>query len=183
MNKKFICLVAAGLALAAVAGCGEKKEMPENIISYKEKEGSELVPVEGVESGGSVAEAGPEDKALPTADELGDYQEVFMEGDIIDDHTKGGWVVAVSLNGITVNTYNELTTYAFDGDAAGNASLLKPGDAVLLSWYAAEDGTNVVYELGRVRVEDEALTRDEIVDMYNQANAAQGGGTETDADE
>lgn len=51
MNKKFICLVAAGLALAAVAGCGEKKEMPENIISYKEKEGSELVPVEGVESG------------------------------------------------------------------------------------------------------------------------------------
>ncbi len=184
MNKKIICLLAAALAAAAMTGCGEDKDMPENIISYEEKEGKDLIPVTEAEVGGTEALAGPEDKALPTPEELGEYEEVFMEGDIVDDHTKGGWVVAVSLSDITINTYNELTTYALEGSAAETAGRLKPGDAVLLSWYAADDGTPVIYELGRVRVEDEALTRDEVIEMYNKANAQEGAaGTETDADE
>lgn len=174
MNKKYILALALA-ALAALSACsGDKEkntpeEMPKNIISYDEKDGSELIPVDGVEIVGNEDTEGWGD-TLPSEEELGEYKEIFMEGDILDEETLGGWVVAVSLKDITVNTYNKLTTYLLDDSAKSAAGHLKPGDAVMLKFYEDESGESVIYDLGRVRVEDEPLTRDEILEAYNKAN-------------
>ena len=174
MNKKiFFALVLSAMMVLPACGDKEDKEppadMPENILAHED--GSELIPVDGVEVGGTEYEAGEEDLRLPTEDELGEYQEIFMEGDVIDEDTLGGWVVTVSLKDITVNTYNELTTYILDDSAKEAAYHLKPGDAVLLSYYENESGDPVAYELGRVRMEDEPLTREEILEAYGDAEA------------
>ncbi len=185
--KKF-CLFALIWAMAVFAGCGGGKEerrapspdeMPENIISYEEKEDGEFIPVTEAEEHDVVEpDAADDEDDLPSPEELGEYQEIFMEGDILDDGSVGGWVIKVSLNEITVNTYNELTTYVVGDEAKGAADRLKPGDAVLVTWHEDGDGRKVADELGRVRVEDEALTKDEIEEMYKNANAGETGGTE-----
>ena len=173
MNKKFFAALALA-ALTALSACGgdkdeAKKDMPDNIISYDDKDSSELIPVDGVEIGGTEASASEDDLRLPTDEELGEYQEIFLEGDIIDEASLGGWVISVSLTDITVNTYNELTTYILEGSAKAAANHVKPGDAVLINHYENEDGQQVAYEIGRVRMEDEPLTKDVIAEMYRQA--------------
>lgn len=174
MNKKIFLALILSVAMMLPA-CGDKEDkdppadMPENILAHED--GSELIPVDEVEVVGTELEASEEDMRLPTEEELGEYQEIFLEGDIIDEDTLGGWVVSVSLKDITVNTYNELTTYALDDSAMQAAYHLKPGDAVLLSYYENEDGSRVAYDIGRVRMEDEPLTREEILETYGELEA------------
>ncbi len=179
MNKKFILILTAALMASMLGGCGgeDKKteEMPENIISYKEKDGKDLVPVAETEVVGEEAVVDPNAMELPGEDELGEYEEIFMEGDIINETTVGGWVVAVSQKDITVNTYNELTTYVYEENARNTGIRLKPGDAVVVSFREGEDGVMYANNIGRVRTEDEPLTRDEIESMYKQANGDEGG--------
>ena len=184
MNKKKILIAAAVIALIvaviaaiAILGGKEKKEdappvdMPENIIDFNNKTGEDLIPVTETEEHGNVAEATAEDIALPTEEELGEYQEIFMEGDELGENTRGGWVVAVSLDDITINTYNVLTTYTLAEAAKSTAARLKPGDAVIVDFNVYDDGTAEAYGLGRVRVEDEPLTKDEIEQMQKEAEA------------
>ena len=181
MNKKmlFAAAVAVMIVVAVTAGMtlrgndgGEEelppKDMPENIIDFNNKTGEDLIPA--TEEHGNVAEADEGDIALPSEEELGEYQLIFMKSDILDDETWAGWVVDVSLKDITVNTYNTLTTYILADAAKNTAVHLKPGDAVVVSFYENEDGERVAYELERVRVEDEPLTKDEIEKMYKEAN-------------
>lgn len=167
--KKFIIFCLAALLLLSVGGCREKgqTDMPENIISYDNKENSELIPG-GVEEHGVVIEVDP-DEDIPSEDELGEYQEILMGGDIMEDGSTAGWVLAVSLKDITVNTYNKITKYALGGDASSASDYIKPGDAVLFSYAEDDEGTKIIYDIGRVRVEDEALTKEEIETMYNEA--------------
>lgn len=171
MNSKFALLAAAVLTVAALPGCGEKEkpEMPENTISYENRDGKDLVPVTETEIAGEEIPYDLDEDALPSEEELGEYQEIFMEGDIIDDETRAGWVIRVSLKDITVNTYNELTTYVYEGDAYDTAVHLEPGDAVVLTWRKDEDGTDYVSNIGRVRVEDAPLTREEVMEQYGAA--------------
>ncbi len=92
-----------------------------------------------------------------------------MEGDIIDDETCAGWVLATSLDDITVNTYNEITKYALDGSAPSAVAHIKPGDAVLVQYTQDEEGAKTAYYLGRVRVEDEPMTREEVIEKYKNS--------------
>ena len=182
MNKKqiiiggiVVLLIVAVIAAAAIFGGKREEEwtppddMPENIIDYNNKTGDDFVPVDGVEEHGNVAEVNEEDMRLPSEDELGEYQEIFMNGDLIDEDTIAGWVVEISLKDITVNTYNTLTTYAIEESAMSTAVHLKPGDAVTVKYHEDEKGNRSAYDLGRVRVEDEPLTKEEIEQMYNGA--------------
>lgn len=168
MNKKII-LLAAAVALLSGCAADEEPEMPENPISYETRDGKDLVPVTETEIVGEEIPYDAGEDVLPSEEELGEYEEIFMEGDIIDGETKAGWVVRVSLKDITVNTYNELTTYVYEGDAYNTAVHLKPGDAVVLTWRQDEDGIDYVSSLGRVRVEDEPLTREEVMEIYGDA--------------
>ena len=171
--------LAALIALSALTGCGkdsktEKEDMPPNIISYEEKDGEEFIPVDGVEVHGDAVEDSPEEAETPDEEELGEYSEIFLEGDVIDENTCGGWVTAVSLKDVTVNTYNTLTKYLLSEGAASTAARLKPGDAVLVVHHEDEEGNQVADELGRVRVEDEPLSKDEIMEAYAKAQEAEG---------
>ncbi len=162
-RKIFIAAFALTLLVSA-AGCGDKDkdELP---YSYENKENSELIPIDGVEEHGYIDDS--DDDGLPSEDELGEYEEILMNGDILDDGvTVAGWVVRISIKDITVNTYNVLTTYVLESNAKNAADHIKPGDAVLLSYTEDDEGTKTAYELGRVRVEDEPLTKEEIDANY-----------------
>ncbi len=176
MKKIFIIAIAAAMLLC---GCGKDKkkteatveDKPKNILSYEDKDPKELIPSE-TEEHGTVIEADPSDDEVPDEEELGEYQHVFMgDTDVVDDGCVGGWVLKVSLKDITINTDNVITTYELDDGAVETAGHLKPGDAALVNFFEAEDGTKVAYELSRVRTEDEALTKDEILEMYGEQNA------------
>lgn len=162
MLKKFFAATCALVLLLSFAGCESKRdeELP---YSYDSKENSELIPVDGVEKSG---EADETVDALPSEEELGEYEEILMQGDIMDDGSVAGWVVSVSLKDITVNTYNVLTTYVLESNAKTAANHIKPGDAVLLSYTEDDEGVKTAYELGRVRVEDTAATKEEIESNY-----------------
>ncbi|MGN1098645.1 MAG: hypothetical protein ACI4SS_07100 [Clostridia bacterium] len=173
---KKIAAIFLAAVMCIVPGCGkdkkeaeDKADMPKNIISYKDKENSELIPDGKTVEVGQVIEA--EEPELPSEEELGEYEEIFMEGDVVDETSCAGWVISVSLKDITVNTYNKLTKYLLSEEAANTASHLKPGDAVFVHYTTDEEtGEKTAYELGRVRVEDEPLTKDEIQEMYGGAN-------------
>lgn len=169
-----LIIIAACLALilllllllpALRSGKGDARPpMPDNVLDFIAEENGKS----GTEEHGEIVEYDP-DSDLPSADELGEYQEVFMGGDILEDGSVAGWVLAISLKDITVNTYNEITKYTLEGDAKGCVDHVKPGDAVLVSFTEGDDGTKTAYEVGRVRTEDGARTKDEIEQMYNSA--------------
>lgn len=177
MKKSAVVFLALALMLCALSGCGKKEEaagedMPENIISYDEKENFRLIPDGKTVEVGEVEEA--QQEPLPSEEELGEYEEIFMEGDILDETSRAGWVISVGLKSITVNTYNELTTYLIGETASPTASHIKAGDAVFIHYTADEEtGEKTIYEMGRVRVEDEPLSKEEILAQYGDGEETQ----------
>ena len=175
-KKKLLIIIIAVVIIAAflaVAGIYTKPEpedeidLPTNEFAYENRSNSELIPG-GVIENGEVVESGVSD-GLPTEEELGEYEEIFLEGDYLDDGGVGGWVLAISLKDITLNTYNEITTYVLGEKAKAAADHIKPGDAALIYYSVDPDGRKVAYSVGRVRVEDEPLTQEEIAEMYKNA--------------
>ena len=165
-----IIVIAAVIAIAALRTKPEPEpetELPTNEFAYENRPNSELIPG-GVTENGDVVESGVID-GLPTEEELGEYEEIFLEGDYLDDGGVGGWVLAISLKDITLNTYNEITTYVLGEKAKAAADHIKPGDAALVYYSVDPDGRKVAYSVGRVRVEDESLTQEEIAEMYKNA--------------
>lgn len=165
-----VVIIAVFLAAAAIYTNQEPEneiELPTNEFAYENRHNSELIPG-GVIENGDVVESGVSD-GLPTEEELGEYEEIFLEGDYLDDGGVGGWVLAISLKDITLNTYNEITTYVLGEKAKAAADHIKPGDAALVYYSVDPDGRKVAYSVGRVRVEDEPLTQEEIAEMYKNA--------------
>ena len=163
-------VIAAFLAVAAIDTNQEPEneyELPVNEFAYENRPNSELIPG-GVIENGDVVESGVSD-GLPTEEELGEYEEIFLEGDYLDDGGVGGWVLAISLKDITLNTYNEITTYVLGEKAKAAADHIKPGDAALVYYSVDPGGQKVAYSVGRVRVEDAPLTHEEIAEMYKNA--------------
>lgn len=176
IKKKLLIITAAAVAAGAAIGTaavvsrrsGDALELPVNELDYRNREGSELVPG-GVEEHGAVLEDYDRLSELPSEDELGEYEEIFLDGDYLDDGGVGGWVLAISLKDITLNTYNEITTYTLGETAKAAADHIKPGDAALVYYTEEDDGEKVAYKVSRVRVEDEPLTDEEIAEMYKSA--------------
>ncbi|MCH5187948.1 MAG: hypothetical protein J1F63_06050 [Oscillospiraceae bacterium] len=176
-KKKLLIIVAVIIVVAAILAVvamrtkqepeNEKIELPVNEFAYENRPNSELIPG-GVVENGDVVESGVGD-GLPTEEELGEYQEIFLEGDYLDDGGVGGWVLAISLKDITLNTYNEITTYVLGEKAKAAADHIKPGDAALVYYSVDPGGQKVAYSVGRVRVEDAPLTHEEIAEMYKNA--------------
>ena len=164
--KKFSLLIALLLA-AVLFGCGEDKPaLPKNELAYENKDNSELIPDGSVEEHGSVTEATVGDE-LPDEDELGEYREIFMKGDYLDDGRVAGWVLAISLKDITVNTYNKITVYALEGNALNCVDFIKPGKTAT--------------EVSRVRVEDDPITQEELEEQLGASDAAEGTEPQPDA--
>ncbi len=180
---KKLSLFIALLAAAALFGCGDggdKADMPKNELAYENKDNSELIPDGSVEEHGSVTEATVGDE-LPDEDELGEYREIFMKGDYLDDGRVAGWVLAISLKDITVNTYNKITVYALEGNALNCVDFIKPGDAVLMTVRDGDDGGKTATEVSRVRVEDDPITQEELEEQLGASDAAEGTEPQPDA--
>ncbi len=162
LKMKFIPVIAA-VMLVFLVSCGENDAPDSQTLpySYENKENSELIPNGTVEEHGTVVEASA-DELIPSEDELGEYEEVFMGGDILDDGGVAGWVLSVSLKDITVNTYNKITVYELAYDVKNIADHVKTGDAVLLYYDETTDGRKVAYDIGRIRTEDSARSMEEI---------------------
>lgn len=173
--KKILLLLTVGAMLFA-SGCKdepqqsktEKAKLPKE-YSYENKTNSELIPNGETEEHGDIEEWSLEDE-LPSEDELGEYEEILMDGDNLSETSRAGWVLAISLKDITVNTYNKITRYKLVGDGKNCIDHVKPGDAVLLSFVENDDGTLSAYEVGRVRVEDKPLSKDDILGISDEAD-------------
>lgn len=164
---KKLLMILMTLMLIFAAGCEKETDQKEKVklpdeYSYENKENFELIPNGENEEHGNVVEASLEDE-LPSEEELGEYTEIFMEGDQLSDTSRAGWVLAISIKDITVNTYNKITKYKLIGEGKGCIDRVKPGDAVLLDYVENDDGTFSAYSVGRVRVEDKPLHKDDIV--------------------
>lgn len=173
MRKIFAILIS--LAVVFSAGCEKKSEEKEKVklpeqYSYENKENSELIPNGENEEHGNVVEASIDDE-LPSEEELGEYEEILMEGDILSETSCAGWVLAISIKDITVNTYNKITKYRLIGEGVNCVDHIKPGDAVLLDYVENDDGTFSAYSVGRVRVEDDPLSKEDIVGASNIGNS------------
>ena len=167
--KKLFAACTVVLILLSFCGCDEeteKADLPFNEYAYENRDNSEFIPGKGVVEHGNIVEPDDDDDGIPSEDELGEYQEIFLEGDIFDDGTVAGWVLSISLKDITVNTYNEITKYTLVGNAKNCVEHVVPGDAVLVYYFEDEQGNRTAFDVARVRVEDEPLTRDEIMEMY-----------------
>ena len=170
--KKFSLLIALLLA-AVLFGCGEDKPaLPKNELAYENKENTELIPDGSVEEHGPVTEASVGDE-LPSENELGEYHEIFMKGDYLDGGRVAGWVLAISLKDITVNTYNKITTYILDGNGLNCVDFVKPGDAVLMTVQDGPKGEKFATEVSRVRVEDDPVTQEEMEEQLAGGSPAE----------
>lgn len=169
MKKNLAAVLAVMLTLCS--GCknnGETPDMSKNDYAYENKTNSELIPDGTTEEHGNVTESDVSSE-IPSEEELGEYSEILLEGDNISDTSCAGWVLAISIKGITVNTYNKITTYNFIGNGKNCVDIVKPGDAVIISFVENDDGTKSAYDVGRVRMEDSPLTKEEIAEAVEKA--------------
>ncbi len=174
--------LAAALALMLLfcPGCkknDEKPDMSKNDYAYENKTNSELIPDGTTVEHGDVIESDVSSE-IPSEEELGEYKEILLEGDNISDTSCAGWVLAVSLKDITVNTYNKITAYKLIGNGKNCVDLVKPGDAVIISFTENDDGTKSAYDVGRVRMEDSPLTKEEIAEAMEKAEDAEADGSD-----
>lgn len=169
--KQIMPILLITAMLFPMAGCDKKEgkqESPDLPYSLSNRTNEELIPSGGVVEHGNVVEV-DKNEMIPSEDELGEYEEVFLSGDYLDDGGQGGWVLAISLKDITINTYNKITTYNLNESSKSAANFIVPGDAVMFYFTEEDDGSKTIYDIGRVRVEDGARTQEEMAQMYAEA--------------
>lgn len=169
--KQILPILLTAAMLLSAAGCDkneEKQGLPDTPYSISNRANEDLIPKGGAEEHGNVVEV-DKSEMIPSEDELGEYEEVFMNGDYLDDGGQGGWVLAISLKDITINTYNKITTYNLNETTKVAADFIVPGNAVMFYYTEEDDGSKTIYDIGRVRVEDGARTQEEMAQMYAEA--------------